>query len=57
MKQAELETPVLEACRKHGVDTLFYRQRKQYGGISTKGLMDMRLLEEEYLRLKKRLLI
>ncbi|MBT9431853.1 transposase [Candidatus Sodalis endolongispinus] len=55
LKQAERGTPVPEVCRKRGIfDATFPTWRKEYGGISPSALKHMRQLEEENLRLKKR---
>lgn len=55
LKPAELGTSVPEVRRKLGIsDATFYIWRKKYGGISPSELKHMRQLEEENLRLKKR---
>lgn len=55
LRQAELGTPVPEVCRKLGIsDATLYAWRKKYDGISPSELKHMRQLEEENLRLKKR---
>ncbi len=54
LKQAELGTPVPEACRKMGVsDATFYNWRKKYGGLGPSELKRLKQLEEENHRLKK----
>jgi putative transposase len=54
LRQAESGTPVVEICRKLGVtETTFYRWKKQYGGLDTSELRELRQLREENRRLKQ----
>lgn len=47
-------TPVVEICRKLGVtETTFYRWKKQYGGLDTHELRELKQLREENLKLKR----
>lgn len=47
-------TPVVEICRKLGVtETTFYRWKKQYGGLDTHELRELKQLREENRRLKQ----
>jgi len=55
LKQAEPGTSVPEVCRKPGISgATFCTWRRKYGGISPSELKHIRHLEEENLRLKKR---
>lgn len=54
LRQAESGTPVVEICRKLGVtETTFYRWKKQYGGLDTSELRELRQLRDENRRLKQ----
>lgn len=54
LRQAESGTPVVEICRKLGVtETTFYRWKKQYGGLDTSELRELKQLREENRRLKQ----
>lgn len=45
-----------DICRKHGVsENTFYRWRAKYSGMTVSDIKKMRALEEENLRLKKKL--
>lgn len=54
LRQAEAGTPVVEICRKIGVtETTFYRWKKQYGGLDTSELRELKQLRDENRRLKQ----
>jgi putative transposase len=54
LRQAEAGTAVVEICRKLGVtETTFYRWKKQYGGLDTSELRELKQLREENRRLKQ----
>lgn len=54
LRQAESGTPVVEICRKLGVtETTFYRWKKQYGGLDTSEVRELKQLREENRRLKQ----
>ena len=54
LRQAESGTPVVGICRKLGVtETRFYRWKKQYGGLDTSELRELKQLREENRRLKQ----
>lgn len=45
-----------DICRKHGVsENTFYRWRAKYSGMTVPDIKKMRALEEENLKLKKKL--
>ena len=54
LKQAEAGTPAAELIRHVGVsEQTFYRWKKQYAGLQTDQVRQLRLLQEENARLKK----
>jgi putative transposase len=54
LKQAEAGTPVAELIRHVGVsEQTFYRWKKQYAGLQTDQVRQLKLLQEENARLKK----
>jgi putative transposase len=54
LKEVESGVTVAEACRQYGVsEQTVYRWRSKYGGLETKELQRLRLLEAENSRLKK----
>ena len=54
LRQAEVGTPVAEACRKMGVsEATYYRWKQLYGGLGPSELRKMRQLEEENQKLKR----
>lgn len=54
LRQAEAGTPVVEICRKLSVtETTFYRWKKQYNGLDTSDLRELKQLREENRRLKQ----
>ena len=54
LKQAELGTPVEEACRKMGIsDATFYNWKKKCGGLGPSELRRLKQLEEENIKLKR----
>jgi putative transposase len=53
LRQAEAGTPVEDICRKLGVSpATFFRWRKQFGGLGTPELRELRQLREENRKLK-----
>ena len=53
LRQAEGGTPVIDVCRRLGVtETTFYRWRKQYQGVSSVELRELKLLRDENRKLK-----
>lgn len=55
LKQAESSTPVVALCREHGMsNATFYKWRAKYGGMDTSLMAQMKELEAENTRLKKR---
>ena len=54
LKQAELGMPVLEVVRKLGIsEQTFYRWKKQFGGLQSEQVRELKQLTEENARLKK----
>ncbi|MCC2682673.1 MAG: Mobile element protein [Nitrosospira multiformis] len=54
LKQAGLDPPVEEVCRKMGIsDATFYNWKKKYGGLGPSELRRLKQLEEENLKLKR----
>ena len=53
LRQAESGTAVAEICRKLGVsEPTFYRWKKQFAGMETLELRQLKQLEEENAKLK-----
>ena len=56
LKQAETGVTVAEVCRKMGIsEATFYNWKKKYDGLGAAELRRLRQLEEENLRLKRKL--
>ncbi len=54
LRQAEGGTPVVEVCRKLGVtEQTFYRWKRKFAGMGIAELRRLRLVEDEYRRLKQ----
>jgi putative transposase len=54
LKQAELGMPVAELIRKVGIsEQTFYRWKKQYAGLQSDQVRELKQLQEENVRLKK----
>lgn len=54
LKQQELGTPVAEIVRKFGIaEQTFYRWKKQYGGLSSNQVIELKQLQEENGKLKR----
>jgi putative transposase len=54
VKQAELGTPVADLIRKVGItEQTFYRWKKQYKGLESEQVRELKLLQEENTRLKR----
>jgi len=54
LKQAELGLPVAELIRRVGItEQTFYRWKKQYGGLQSDQVRELKQLQEENARLKK----
>ena len=54
LKQAEVGLPVVEVCRQVGItEQTFYRWKKQYVGLQTDQVRQLKQLQEENGRLKK----
>lgn len=54
LKQAEAGTRVAELIRQVGItEQTFYRWKKQYAGLQTDQVRQLKLLQEENVRLKK----
>ena len=54
LKQAEVGIPVVEVCREAGItEQTFYRWKKQYVGLQTDQVRQLKQLQEENGRLKK----
>ena len=53
-KQSEAGTPVAELIRHVGIsEQTFYRWKRQYAGLQTDQVRQLKLLQEENARLKK----
>ena len=54
LKQAELGLPVADLIRKVGItEQIFYRWQKQYSGMESVQIRELKQLSEENARLKK----
>lgn len=54
LKQAEAGTPVAELIRHVGIsEQTFYRWKRQYAGLQTDQVRQLKLLQDENVRLKK----
>lgn len=54
LKQAELGTPTIAACRQHGIsEQNFYRWRKRYAGMQPAEARELRQLRDENTKLKR----
>ena len=54
LKQAELGLPVVDLIRKVGItEQTFYRWKKQYSGMESVQIRELKQLSEENARLKK----
>ena len=54
LKQAETGTPVAEVIRRMGVsEQTFYRWKKQYAGMQSDQVRELKQLQDENARLKK----
>ena len=54
LKQAEVGVPVVEVCRQVGItEQTFYRWKKQYLGLQSDQVRQLRQLQEEDVKLKK----
>ena len=54
VKQAELGTPVADLIRKVGItEQTFYRWKKQYQGLESEQVRELKQLQEENTRLKR----
>jgi putative transposase len=54
LKQAEIGVPVAEVIRKAGIsEQTFYRWKKQYVGLETDQVRELKQLQEENGRLKR----
>ena len=54
LKQAELGTPVADLIRKVGItEQTFYRWKKQYKGLESEQVRELKQLQEENTRLKR----
>ncbi len=54
LKQAELGLPVAELTRQVGIsEQTFYRWKKQYGGLQSDQVRELKMLQDENARLKK----
>jgi putative transposase len=54
LKQAELGMPVAEVIRRIGIsEQTFYRWKKQYGGLQSDQVRELKHLQDENARLKK----
>lgn len=55
LKEAEAGGKTTDLCRKYGVtEQTFYRWRNKYGGMEISDIKRLKALEEENLRLKKK---
>jgi putative transposase len=54
LHQAELGIPIKELCRKHGfTEQTYYRWKKQYAGMGTAEVRELKEMRSENARLKK----
>lgn len=54
LKQAELGMPVADIIRQVGIaEQTFYRWKKQYGGLQSDQVRELKQLQDENVRLKK----
>jgi putative transposase len=54
LKQAEVGVPVAEIIRKAGIsEQTFYRWKKQYVGLESDQVREVKLLRDENIRLKQ----
>ncbi len=54
LKQAELSMPVADVIRQVGIsEQTFYRWKKQYAGMQSDQVRELKQLQEENARLKK----
>lgn len=54
LKQAELGMAVGDIVRQFGIsEQTFYRWKKQYGGMQSEGVRELKILQDENARLKK----
>jgi putative transposase len=54
LKQAELGMPVAEVIRRIGIsEQTFYRWKKQYSGLQSDQVRELKQLQDENARLKK----
>ncbi len=54
LKQAELGLSVAELTRQVGIsEQTFYRWKKQYGGLQSDQVRELKVLQDENARLKK----
>ena len=54
LKQAELGMPVADVIRQIGIsEQTFYRWKKQYGGLQSDQVRELKQLQDENTRLKK----
>jgi putative transposase len=54
LKQAEVGLPVVEVCRQVGItEQTFYRWKKQYVGLQSDQVRQLKQLQEENGKLKK----
>ncbi len=54
LKQAELGLSVAELTRQVGIsEQTFYRWKKQYGGLQSDQVRELKMLQDENARLKK----
>jgi putative transposase len=54
LKQAELGMPIAEVIRRIGIsEQTFYRWKKQYSGLQSDQLRELKQLQDENARLKK----
>ncbi|WP_323123874.1 transposase, partial [Burkholderia alba] len=55
LKQAELGMPVADVIRQVGIsEQTFYRWKKQYAGMQSDQVRELKQLQDENARLKKR---
>ena len=54
LKQAELGMPVADLIRQMGIsEQTFYRWKKQYAGLESNHVRELKVLQDENARLKK----